>query len=258
MNALDAALAPSPPPTHVAFDFEGHGCRGGSARAPAPWHVTQPRDVGAALARLPRDGALVVGVGHSAGATALLAHAARGKGGGELDCMILFEPVLGDDRARARGPVMRAMSERAGRRRATFADRCEARAHLGRAFRAWDSACLEGYLEGGLVPRPGGGLGLACTPSFEAEVYTQMDWALAGQLGRVATPTTWVAGVDSEHQGGRAGWLRERHAGLAAAMPARTAVRMMAGSHFAPLEDPAAFAGIIAEAIRGCKPAARL
>jgi pimeloyl-ACP methyl ester carboxylesterase len=111
--------------------------------------------------------------GHSMGAATCLTAAARTPGRARR--LVLFDPViLAHEQLSpaAKGPHG-GLIEGARRRRAQFASRAEAvQAYLGRgAFRSWPPDMVADYVEGGFIDAPGGGVRLACAPTWEASTF---------------------------------------------------------------------------------------
>ena len=194
-----------------------------------------------ALAVIDHTGGPIVGIGHSAGAAALLmAEILRP---GALELMVAIEPILlpppyrsGDDHP---------LTVSARRRRPRFDDREEARVKFGKkgVFAGWDERAMDGYLAGGLRP-VNGEWELACLPEHEASFYagagTNTAW---DRLGELEVPIALVVGADSDshtpaYVGLLAGQLRD----------VETTVLAEAG-HYLPMEDPARIAAIIDQAI---------
>jgi pimeloyl-ACP methyl ester carboxylesterase len=140
----------------------------------------------------------VVGVGHSAGGSALFL--AEELEPGSLSRIWAWEPIMNspgrDERAR-RGAEL---AKRARQRRAEFSTIEEAREHFqGRGvFAEFSPEAFEAFLDGGLVPTGHGGYKLACDPEAEARMYegaaSHDAW---GGLGRVLCPVRLVGGERS-------------------------------------------------------------
>jgi pimeloyl-ACP methyl ester carboxylesterase len=132
-------------------------------------------------------GAGLVGAGHSAGATALLlAEASRP---GTFSRIWAWEPIVPTPANPRLAELSLLLAERARRRRADFASSDEARSYFrGRGiFAHFAPPALEGFLAGGLVPGPHGGLRLACSRDDEAAIYqlaATLDlWPTLRQVG---------------------------------------------------------------------------
>ncbi|HET9059666.1 MAG TPA: alpha/beta fold hydrolase [Acidimicrobiales bacterium] len=182
-----------------ALDLRGHGSSGRSPGDNYDWGLFAA-DVALVVAELGRryPGAPVVGVGHSAGASALII-AGAGQGAA-LCCLWAYEPIMtvpGSDLRQARSPELAA---RARRRRERFASADEALEHFwGRgAFAEFSRDALEAYVEGGLVRAPEGDFVLACRPEDEALVYEAAPahdaWDVLGQL---RSPLRLAGGANS-------------------------------------------------------------
>lgn len=183
----------------IALDMRGHGASERSADGLYGWDRFAD-DVARACEAVTAmyEGERLVGVGHSAGATALLMADALYPG--PLCCMWAFEPIMtvpGGNLREMRSPQL---AERARRRRATFASREEAMEHFrGRgAFAEFDDEALAAYVEGGTIADGEGGFRLACRPEDEARVYEGAGghdaWPL---LTRVRAPVRLVGGAAS-------------------------------------------------------------
>jgi pimeloyl-ACP methyl ester carboxylesterase len=182
-----------------ALDLRGHGSSGRSPGDNYDWALFAA-DVACVVSELGRrhPGAPLIGVGHSAGASALvMAGASRGAA---LCCLWAYEPIMsvpGSGLRQARSPDLAA---RARRRRGRFASQDAALQHfLGRgAFAEFSRDALEAYVQGGLVRAPEGDFVLACRPEDEALVYeaapAQDAWDVLGQL---QSPLRLVGGVNS-------------------------------------------------------------
>jgi pimeloyl-ACP methyl ester carboxylesterase len=224
----------------LALDMRGHGASGRSPDGDYPWSRFAA-DVLAALAQLGLDRASnLVGVGHSAGASALLlAEAARP---GTFARLWTWEPIMstpGDDLRRARGADL---ADRARRRRASFASLDEARAHLqGRGmFAEFSPAAFDGFVAGGFVADGAGGVTLACRPEDEARIYEAAAVHDAwGGLDRVGIPVRVVGGQLSPAVPPDV--LRQ----VAGQLPDGEVAVMPAMAHFGPFQGPAPVAADI-------------
>lgn len=212
-------------PTTV-WDFRGHGRSGAPARPLSWWEM----GADAAAVRDHTKAANPVGVGHSMGGAALLmaqlGNAAR------FSALVLVEPIVFPPpyrRSADQGLVGVAL-----RRRTRFSSREQARANFAGKppFARWHPAALAGYLDGGLV-EDGGGVGLACHPELEAEVYTAAPaHGLLDRLGEVTIPVSLMVGAGTDTYPPAWG---ER---LAAAFPAGRLELVEGTGHFLPMERP--------------------
>ena len=171
----------------VAIDQRGHG--GSDApREPAAYSWTRlAEDVGEIAAAVAPDAPLV-GVGHSSGATALLAAAARHPE--RFAALVAVEPVLFEGPAGPGGGSFagsRHLANAARRRRDRFASSAEARGRLRAKapFAAFADAAFEAALRGMLEPN-GEGVSLRCPGEREAWCYegaAALDlWPLAAKI----------------------------------------------------------------------------
>ena len=224
----EAARAAAPRPRRaVAVDQRGHGGSDAPATAAAYAWTELALDVAALADAL---GAPLLGVGHSSGATALLAAAGMRPAG--FAAVVAVEPVLFASGSSFAGGGALAASAR--RRRDRFASREEARARLrGRfPYSGFAAEAFEAVLDGALESTPEG-VALRCPGEREAWCYegaAALDlWPLAA---RIAAPLLLVLGEQSAVPPE----LRDRlldgraHAEVAT-IPAAT--------HFAALEQPA-------------------
>lgn len=221
----------------VALDLRGHGASGPSPGGDYPWGLFAS-DILAAVDELGATGA-VIGVGHSAGATALLlAEAGRP---GTFARLWAWEPIVatpGNDLRVRRTDL----AERARRRRPRFASADEARAHLeGRGiFADFSPAAFAGFARGGLVPDDdagggpgGGGVRLACRPEDEALIYESGGAHDAwDQLARVSCPVRVLGG------GSSSAVPPEELARIGARLPAGEVAVIAGLGHFGPFADP--------------------
>jgi len=224
----ESACASEPRPRRaVAVDQRGHGGSDAPAAASA-YAWTELAEDAAALAEA--IGAPLVAVGHSSGATALLA--AAGLRPAAFAAVVAVEPVLFE-----RGASFAASSELAAaarRRRDRFASRDEARARLRARFpySGFAPEAFEACLDGVLASTPDGVV-LRCPGEREAWCYegaSALDlWPLAA---RIAAPLLLVladrSAVPAE--------LRDR---LLDTRPGARVETIAGATHFAALERPA-------------------
>ncbi len=155
----------------VTLDMRGHGASGRSPDGSYVWRRFAT-DILAVLDQLElseRTG--LIGVGHSAGATALLlAEAARPN---SFSCLWGWEPIMAIPGRELTERNSAALASRARRRRADFATVEEARAHFeGRGqFAGFPPGSLDAFLDGAFVVGMDGNLRLACDPEDEACMY---------------------------------------------------------------------------------------
>ncbi len=214
----------------VAIDQRGHG---DSTRPPEPfdwWDLGRDvRDVVAAL-----GGFVVVGIGHSSGAAALLMGEMLAPG--SFGALVLVEPIVFPGPYRPNVP--NPLSAGARRRRAEFPSPEAALENFrGKGpFARWEERALRAYVAGGLREE-GGGWALKCRPEVEAAFYERAtEHAAWERLGEVAPPAMVLAGRDSDSH-------PEEFARRQAARLARAeAVVVEGATHFVPMERPAAVA----------------
>jgi pimeloyl-ACP methyl ester carboxylesterase len=229
----------------VAIDQRGHG-QSDAPGAPADYAWTRLAADAVALAGVLAPGAGVIGVGHSSGATSLLA--AAGLAPERFAALVAVEPVLFDASGET-GSFLGSgfLAGAARRRRDRFASREEARARLCAKppMAGFDAAVVEAILDGALAPAPDGGVALRCPGEREAWCYegsAALDlWPL---VGRIRAPLLLVLG---EHTA-VAPRFREQ---LLAALPSASIETIAGGTHFAALERPrevgTAIGGFVAE-----------
>ena len=186
-----------------------------------------------------------VAVGHSSGATTLVAHAAIFPG--VLRALALVEPIIPQpewDNPPSGEPARSAsdMRELALRRRAVW-DSPEAMFASFRSrapFASWTDDALRSYVVHGLAPRPDGQFELKCPPTLEAKFYEAVARLNpAPYLAGVTCPVLILWGAQSELA--RDGFVRRIHEAFAGAT-----TRILDGTtHFAPMERP----GVVAAEI---------
>jgi pimeloyl-ACP methyl ester carboxylesterase len=226
----------------LALDMRGHGASGRSADGRYGWDrfaadVLEVVD-GLGLGTRARR---VAGVGHSAGASALLlAEAARP---GTFSRLWAWEPIVGAPGSSLREQRSSEFAERARRRRSHFCSAGEARAHLeGRGlFAEFCPEAFEAFLSGGLVPAGDGGVELACRVEDEAGAYeAAVEHRLWDRLEAVSCPVRVVGGATSPAV------PRPELGAVAARLSAGAPIVMPGVGHFGPFQDPAAVAADIA------------
>jgi pimeloyl-ACP methyl ester carboxylesterase len=218
----------------VAFDQRGHG-RSDAPADPAAYQWTRLADDASALASVvAQGGAPILGVGHSSGATALLA--AAGQHPERFAALVAVEPVLferpdGSGADSFAGSSFLASSAR--RRRDRFASIADARERLRSKppFANFDDAAFDALLRG-MLASDGDGVALHCSGEREAWCYdgaVALDpWPLIAQI---RVPLLLVLGEHSAV----APALRDR---LVAATPSAQIATIPGGTHFTALERP--------------------
>ena len=180
----------------ISMDFSGHGSsRKIRTGGTIDWQFAV-EDVSEVLNEY-RDGAPVVGVGHSMGATALLMSslASREDDMG-LRLLVLFEPILFPT-SKSDNSFTDALCQSALRRRHTWTSSEEAQAYLAMrpVFRRFDPRAVAAYARGGtLANADGSGVTLACDPEDEAALYRDGPRILRRRIHEVQGPCHVVAG----------------------------------------------------------------
>ncbi len=227
----------SPSPRAVAIDQRGHG--GSDApEEPAAYQWTRlAEDIDAIASVLAAEDPLqsaVIGVGHSSGATSLLA--AAGRHPERFAALVAIEPVLWSERVSGDAPSFAGASllaAAARRRRDRFASREDARLRLRAKppFASFDPVAFDAVLPG-MLAIDGDGVKLICPGEREAACYDGAAalelWPLAAQI---RAPLLLVLG----ERGAVSPALRDR---LIAALPSAQVVTIPGGSHFVALERP--------------------
>lgn len=174
-----------------------------------------------------------VGIGHSAGATALIfAETSRP---GTFSRLVLMDPTLMPPELRAAVPAgLNPMSEQARRRRAVWesAEELIDRLRDGTPLSSWRDDFLRAYVSYGTFLREDGKVELKCPPEIEAQIYATASahdgWE---RLADVKTPTLLLTGESSPM------WSADRSA-LAASQLATGRNSVVRGGHFFPMENP--------------------
>jgi len=237
--------AASPSPRAVATDQRGHGGSDAPADSAAYQWTRLAEDLAAIASKLAAEDRMrsaVIGVGHSSGATSLLAtagmHPERFAALVAIEPVVWGEPMSGSTDSFA-GSSFLASSAR--RRRDRFASREDARLRLRAKppYANFDPVALDAVLRGTLTI-DGDGVKLICPGEREAACYegaAALDlWPLAAQI---RAPLLLVLG----ERGAVAPALRDR---LIATLPSVQIVTIPGGSHFVALERPREVAAAIA------------
>jgi pimeloyl-ACP methyl ester carboxylesterase len=219
----------------LSFDHRAHG----DSDAPEPpfdwWNLG--RDVLALI----EGRTAAVGVGHSAGAAALLM--AELLAPGTFPALVLVEPIVFPG---PYGHFEHPLVDAALKRRRTFTDPSAARANFAAKppFDSWDPRALDAYITGGLVPA-GDEWRLKCEPSLEAEFYRAAT--AHGAWERLAEVGADVVLVAGEHSDSHPGPFLEATAQRLGTGHVDVAT---AATHFVPMEQPTRIARHIAAALR--------
>lgn len=218
----------------LAFDHRAHG-DSDAAEPPFDWW-----DLGRDMLQVLSGRSPDVGIGHSAGAAALVM--AELLAPGTFRSLVLVEPIVFPG---PYGHFEHPLVEAALKRRRTFTSPGVARDNFaGKApFDTWDGRALEAYIAGGLVPE-GREWRLKCEPALEAEFYRAATAHGAWErLAEVGAHVVLVAGELSDSHPGP--FVNETAARLGAGH-----VDIVAGAtHFVPMEDPARIARHVAAAL---------
>jgi len=213
----------------ITLDQRGHG---DSEKPPSGYDWTGfGADILAVVDAADASGA--AGVGHSAGAAALIhAEAARP---GTFRKLVLMDPVLISPDMRAIADVVEnPMAEAARRRRAIWDSREEMAARLrdGTPLAEWRDDFLRAYVDGGTIPTEDGRFVLKCPPEIEAQVYEGSGRHDGYEkLSRLTCPVLFMAGERSHM------WASPRR-DEAAAQLRHGELAVIDGGHFFPMENP--------------------
>ena len=220
----------------LGLDLRGHGRSGAVDPAAFVWSSLGD-DVLTILDWLATEGHdAIEGVGHSAGATALLLAAARRPG--SFTRLYCYEPIALNDDVRATVTLPGALAG-AARRRSTFANVEEALTYFSSRppLSGLDPAVLKAYVEGGTEPNGDDGIRLSCEPTFEAAVYRAgYEADTYDEIALVDCPVTVAFGGVSDGIGPACAPV------VADAVRRGELVRVAGLSHLGPLEDPLAVA----------------
>ena len=222
----------------ISLDHRGHGDSTALPHENFDWKGFG-RDVLAVIDGLHLD--KPVGVGHSAGGTAmLLAEQARP---GTFRSLYLYEPVIVPVDPPLGRDTGNWLAEGARRRRDVFPSREQAYSTYSSKppFERWDAEALSAYINYGLVDRPDGTVALKCRPEDEAAIYEMAtDSDCYAGLSRVGCSATIAVGAVSEFAA--VGNTIDAVTGRLA----HGRFQVLAGlSHFGPMEDPAEVAASI-------------
>ncbi len=228
----------------IALDLRAHGASDPPPDDDFDWHGFAT-DVLTVVDHLGLD--RPSGFGHSCGGAALLlAEEARPGTFARLYC---FEPVIypGDEPP---APLIEGnpLATGALRRRQVFASRRDALANFAGKppFDRVDPDALALYVDSGFAPLDAGGIGLRCTREHEAQVFAHaLSHDAYAHLAEVLCPVTLACGADT----GREGFGPDVLATLALRLASSTMVVFPGLGHFGPLQDPAAVATSVREAL---------
>lgn len=241
--------APALPVRAVAPDARGHGASDAPA-AVSGFAWTELVDDAVAWIDALEEAGLggLVLAGHSSGATAALAAAAR-RPDRVLGVLavepVLFEPPPPGTDAEP-WPGSRFLAAKARTRRARFASLAEARERLGAKppYVGFAPASLDAFLEGGLGPTPDGAVTLCCEPEHEAACYEgSAAFDLFSALGGLRAPVRILLGE-------RSFVAPPLLAKLVDALPRTRVERVAGGTHFVALEEPLAVGAALARFVR--------
>jgi pimeloyl-ACP methyl ester carboxylesterase len=226
----------------VALDERAHGASDPPPHENFDWHGFAT-DVLSVVDHLGLERPF--GFGHSCGGAALLlAEEARP---GTFAALYCFEPVIypGDEPL---APTTEGNPLAAGalRRREVFGSRREAIENFaGKApFDRLDPDVLAAYVDNGFAPVEGNGIRLRCRREHEAQVFSHaFSHDAFAHLAEVRCPVTLACGADTD------GFGPDLLGAFALRLRSPTTVVLPALGHFGPLEDPAAVAASVLDAL---------
>jgi pimeloyl-ACP methyl ester carboxylesterase len=213
----------------ISFDQRGHG----DSDKPATGYEW-PKfgdDALAVIDELALD--RPVGIGHSAGAAALVF--AETNRPGTFSKLVLMDPVTPEPEiGRFMSGDENPMSDQARRRRAIWnsPDEMIERLRTGTPLATWKDEFLRAYVTYGTQAREDGTVELKCPPQIEAQIY-----AMGGRhdgwdrLERLGTPTLMLTGTESPM------WFDMRARAAAMRLPNGRG-ELVEGGHFFPMENP--------------------
>jgi len=228
----------------IALDLRAHGASDPPPDDDFDWHGFAT-DVLTVADHLGLDRSS--GFGHSCGGAALLlAEEARP---GTFAGLYCFEPVVypGDEPL---APLTEGnpLATGALRRRQVFASRREALANFAgkTPFDQVVPDALALYVDNGFAPLDAGGIGLRCKREHEAQVFAHaFSHDAYAHLAEVGCPVTLACGADT----GREGFGPDILGTFALRLASPTTVVFPGLGHFGPLQDPAAVATSVREAL---------
>lgn len=174
-----------------------------------------------------------VGIGHSAGAAALVF--AETNRPGTFSKLVLMDPVTPEPEiGRFMSGDENPMSDQARRRRAIWnsPDEMIERLRKGTPLATWKDEFLRAYVTYGTQAREDGTVELKCPPEIEAEIYS-MGGRHDGwdRLGDLECPTLMLTGTESPM------WFDMRARAAAMRLPNGRG-ELVEGGHFFPMENP--------------------
>lgn len=212
----------------LASDVRGHGRTAAAGnRTPFTDWGTLADDLVTVIDHVAPDAPWLL-AGHSLGAVVAALAAVRAPQ--RAVRLVLVEPaIMPFALARAGGPPVNHMAERAAARRPGFADADAARrAWAGRGvFANWSLADLDAYTADALLP--GSPAALACAPAFEAMTFAVWPRDLETALARLAVPFALLAASHGSTV------ADAEFAALAGHPACRQARRVADADHFLPL-----------------------
>jgi pimeloyl-ACP methyl ester carboxylesterase len=213
----------------IALDQRGHG------DSDKPEHGYQWARFGDdALAVVEHLGLTeVAGLGHSAGAAALIfAETARP---GTFSRLVLMDPTTLPSEFRAlTAHLENPMAEQARKRRAVWdsPEQMVERLRRGTPLAGWREDFLNAYAIYGTTPREDGTVELKCPPAIEAQIYAEAGsndgWE---RIAHLQCATLLLTGEDSPM------WSGGRNLEAAERLPNGRAATIR-GGHFFPMENP--------------------
>jgi pimeloyl-ACP methyl ester carboxylesterase len=175
-----------------------------------------------------------IGIGHSAGATAIAVCEATRPG--SFRRAVLMEPILFYGPARTRFTLeSNPMAAGTMKRRANWPSKQAVLASYSSRppFQAWDGEILRQYVEHGFAEQPDGSVQLKCPPEAEARMYLWGPYELptAELMPRITCPVLLIRGAESTA-------LSAEAARRTQALLPDSQLVTMPGTHFAPFEHP--------------------
>jgi pimeloyl-ACP methyl ester carboxylesterase len=185
-----------------------------------------------------------VGIGHSAGAAALLL--AEESRRGTFSVLYCFEPAMFAPEAPPPSDVSGALAKGARQRREVFASRNEAYVNYGSKppLNVLDPEALAAYVEFGFEDLPNGTVRLRCRGEIEARTYESgVRNPAFPRLAEIVCPVVLACGNESED-------FNPASLGLLAARLRRSRPEVLPDmGHFGPLQHPAAVAQSVIRAL---------